>query len=105
MVAEVRARGIEWLHLPISDFSPPDHRFETGWAAHRERLCKDIRSGARVLVHCKGGLGRAGTVAALLLIELGMAPAEAIGKVRMARKGAIETPEQESYVRRWSAHR
>jgi ADP-ribosyl-[dinitrogen reductase] hydrolase len=101
--AEVRARGMAWLHLPIGDFSPPDHRFETGWAAHREGLCSGIRAGSRVLVHCKGGLGRAGTVAAILLLELGMDPSDAIRIVRQARKGAIETAEQERYVRNWTA--
>ncbi|MCA3573740.1 MAG: cyclin-dependent kinase inhibitor 3 family protein [Aestuariivirga sp.] len=96
---EVRARGLDWLHLPIGDFSPPDQRFATAFAAHRDRLCSEIRSGARVLVHCKGGLGRAGTVAALLLIDLGTRPDEAIRAVRNVRKGAIETPGQEVYVR------
>ena len=96
---EVRARGLDWLHLPIGDFSAPDHRFETGFAVHRERLRSGIRAGTSVLVHCKGGLGRAGTVAALLLIDLGVTPDEAIRAVRTVRKGAIETPGQEVYVR------
>jgi len=49
-------------------------------------------------VHCKGGLGRAGMVAALLLIETGDPPGAAIRKVRAVRPGAIETPAQERYV-------
>jgi ADP-ribosyl-[dinitrogen reductase] hydrolase len=100
---EVCARGMAWLHLPIRDVSKPDHRFEAAWAEHRSTLRHQLSSGARVLVHCKGGLGRAGTVAALLLIELGVAHSDAIHQVRQARKGAIETPEQESYVRSWVA--
>ena len=100
---EVRARGLDWLHLPIQDVSPPDQRFETAFAAHRDRLCDEIRSGARVLVHCKGGLGRAGTVAALLLVDLGTTPSAAIHQVRAARKNAIETAAQEAYVRKWVA--
>ena len=101
--SDVQARGMEWLHLPIRDVSTPDHRFEAEWAAHRAGLRKQIIAGSRVLVHCKGGLGRAGTVAAILLIDLGMAPNEAIRKVRQARPGAIETAAQESYVRNWVA--
>ena len=58
-----------------------------------------------MVVHCKGGLGRAGTVAALMLVELGMAPDEAIRTVRAARKGAIETREQERYIREWVPRR
>ena len=37
-----------------------------------------LRRGSDVLVHCRGGLGRAGTIAARLLIELGMKPETAI---------------------------
>jgi ADP-ribosyl-[dinitrogen reductase] hydrolase len=100
--AEVRARSMEWLHLPIRDFSTPDERFEAGWAEHRLRLRDEVLAGSRVLVHCKGGLGRAGTVAAIMLLELGMTPPDAIRMVRQARKGAIETPGQEQYVRSWT---
>lgn len=98
--AEVAARGMAWLHLPITDVSPPDHRFEHGWREHAPRLVHDVRAGGRVLVHCKGGLGRAGTAAALLLVALDVAPAQAIRIVRAARAGAIETAAQESYVLR-----
>ena len=45
-----------------------------------------------------GGLGRAGTIGARLLIELGMEPTAAVRQVRAARPGAIETREQEKYV-------
>lgn len=57
-----------------------------------------LMQGGKVLVHCRGGLGRAGTVAACLLVESGVAPSEAIRKVRTARSGAIETREQQRYV-------
>lgn len=42
------------------------------------------------VVHCRGGLGRASTIAARLLIELlGMAAEVAIQKVRSAPPGGI----------------
>ena len=46
------------------------------------------------------GLGRSGMIAAKLLTACGAEPAEAIGLVRRARPGAIETPAQEAYVLR-----
>ena len=55
--------------------------------------------GGRVVVHCRGGLGRSGIVAALLLIEAGIASRAAVDSVREARSGAIETIQQEAYVR------
>jgi ADP-ribosyl-[dinitrogen reductase] hydrolase len=95
---EVRRRGMLWFHLPITDYSTPDEEFERHWITAGDALRTLLRSGRDVLVHCKGGLGRAGTIAARLLIEFGMEPTIAIDRVRAARPGAIETPEQEKYV-------
>ena len=95
----VRAAGIEWHHLPIEDVSVPDERFERAWPVVWPRLKGRLAAGERVLVHCRGGLGRAGTVAALMLAECGESAAVAIKRVRTARPGAIETAEQERWVR------
>ena len=94
----VSRRHMSWFHLPIVDVSTPDHLFEQAWVAAGEGLRSILRSGFDVLVHCRGGLGRAGTVAARLLIELGMEPAKAIAKVREVRPGAIENAAQEEFV-------
>ncbi len=97
----VADRHMEWWHLPIPDGQPPGPEFEKAWvhagAAIRDRL----RLGFDVLVHCKGGLGRAGTVAARLLVEFGERPDVAILRVREARsKNALETRDQERHVHR-----
>lgn len=97
---EVQRRGIGWRHLPIPDYSVPTEAFEQRWQSDGRQIRALLRDGADVLVHCKGGLGRAGMIAARLLAELGMAPEEAIREVRRARKGAIETPSQLALVRR-----
>jgi ADP-ribosyl-[dinitrogen reductase] hydrolase len=54
--------------------SIPDERFEKEWNVAGEELRSMLRRRLDVLVHCRGGLGRAGTIAARLLIELGMEP-------------------------------
>jgi protein-tyrosine phosphatase len=97
---EVQRRSIEWCHLPIADYSVPTEAFERQWQTDGQRIRMLLRGGADVLVHCKGGLGRAGMIAARLLVELGMAPDEAVREVRRVRKGAIETPSQLALVRR-----
>ncbi len=96
--AAVAAAGLEWHHLPVTDVQPPDGRFEGRWWYAGARLREWLRAGERVLVHCRGGLGRAGSVAARLLVEFGCAPEEAMRRVRAARPGAIETVEQERWV-------
>jgi protein-tyrosine phosphatase len=100
----VRARGMGWLHLPIKDFHTPDASFEEGWETHGAHIRQLLRSGSDIVVHCKGGLGRAGMIAARLLVEIGVPPEQAIKSVRNARgKNAIETKPQEDVVRQTKA--
>lgn len=102
LASEVLRRKMRWLHLPIVDRCAPDAAWDRQWSEIRRALHDDLHGGQRILVHCKGGLGRAGTVAARLLIEAGMSPPTAITTVRKHRPRAIETVSQEQYV--LSAH-
>lgn len=96
--AEVEARHMSWIHLPIRDRGVPSEDFEAAWVEVGEDLRSRLRSGFNVLVHCMGGLGRAGTIASRLLVELGWSPEDAIRAVRKVRPGALETDEQEDFV-------
>jgi protein-tyrosine phosphatase len=51
-----------------------------------------------VVVHCWGGLGRSGTIAAACLVARGAGAEEAIAAVRAARPGAVQTAAQELFV-------
>ncbi|MBH1856248.1 cyclin-dependent kinase inhibitor 3 family protein [Stenotrophomonas maltophilia] len=97
-------RGLVWHGLPITDGAAPDERLLERWQSLGPRLTTDLLAGAKVIVHCKGGLGRAGTVAAMLLLQAGAVSgaADAISKVRRARPGAIETEQQEDFVKSWA---
>jgi hypothetical protein len=99
MGAAVAQLGISWLHLPIEDVSTPTAEWEQGWSEQRGLVHQVLDDAGRVLVHCKGGLGRAGLVAARILVERGAAPMDAISLVRRVRPGAIQTIRQEAYVR------
>lgn len=92
------AEGLEWHHLPIPDMDVPDWHFGRRWIYSGLRLRRLLRQGGRVVLHCRAGLGRAGTIAAHLLVELGVPSAEAISQVRRARLGAIQTGAQEDHV-------
>jgi ADP-ribosyl-[dinitrogen reductase] hydrolase len=97
---KVRKTGMQWFFLPIVDFSVPDRDFESKWQTAGGELRRILRDGGRIVIHCRGGLGRTGTIAARLLVEFGMAPKEAIRAVRKARPGAIQSVSQEKYVLR-----
>lgn len=90
--------GIVWHGLPIVDGAIPDTVWEESWIKIRPSLHQTLREGGRIVIHCKGGLGRTGLLAARILVEFGRSPDEAIRQVRQARPGAIETVEQEHYV-------
>lgn len=60
-----------------------------------------------VAVHCVAGLGRAPVLVAIALIELGMAPLDAIEYIREKRRGAFNRPQitfLDSYKRKPAAH-
>jgi protein-tyrosine phosphatase len=88
-----------WHLLRIRDSDIPGQDFEAAWPDVSKGLHRLLARGERILIHCRGGLGRTGLVAARLLTETGLPPEEAIFLVREARPGAIETWEQRQYVR------
>lgn len=90
---------LEWHHLPIPDMQVPDDRFERGWTYTGHVLRRKLAAGERVLLHCRGGYGRTGMIAARLAIEFGAPPDAALRAVRGARPGTVETRAQEAYVR------
>lgn len=94
----VKSRGIDWYHFPIRDLDAPTPEAMQMWRNLSPHLHQTLENGDRLLIHCRGGLGRAGTVAALLLVERGHSASESIKIVRAARPGAIETQEQERLV-------
>jgi ADP-ribosyl-[dinitrogen reductase] hydrolase len=95
---KVRQFGMQWFFLPVVDVSIPDENFESSWQTAGNELRQILRSGGKIVIHCRGGLGRTGTIAARLLVEFGMEPDEAIRAVRRARPGAIQTISQEEYI-------
>ena len=98
---EIIAHGMDWGHLPIVDQGVPGAAFRMAWPRVLADVLRRLRSGSSVILHCRGGLGRTGLVAALLLIESGMKPVAAIQQVRRVRPGAIETDAQERFVQRY----
>ncbi|MEJ8827112.1 protein-tyrosine phosphatase family protein [Variovorax humicola] len=93
---------IEWLSpkLAVGNLLTRDLLLDATTEPHGAvaHVRQTIAAGQRVLVHCRGGLGRAGTVAACLLVEHGVTPTQAIERIRLVRPHAIETPAQARYV-------
>jgi ADP-ribosylglycohydrolase/protein-tyrosine phosphatase len=80
---EARRLDIEVCRFPMRDGAAPDPY------AVRDAV-KELLSVEGAVVHCRGGLGRAGTVAACALVTLGFEPDAAMAEVRRHRRHAIE---------------
>ena len=89
---------LKWMHMPIEDLKAPDRQFNEKWETTKVLLKNDLIEGKNIVIHCMGGKGRSGTIAAILLIEFGEDNKKAIEIVREKRKGAIETEEQEKFI-------
>ncbi|WP_431268797.1 protein-tyrosine phosphatase family protein [Dankookia sp. P2] len=99
MAAAVAAAGLAWHCMPVPDLQPPGAAALAAWAGIAPLLRRSWAAGGRVVVHCAAGLGRSGTFAACLLLQAGVEAGAAIAAVRAVRPGAIETPEQEAFIR------
>ena len=95
------ALGIELVRFPFIDGGVP--RSIADFEALVERVVSMARDGRNVVVHCRGGLGRTGLVAAACLVACGHAPAVALRLVRRSRRGAVETRGQERLLEEYAA--
>lgn len=89
-------RGLQVVACPIRDRDVPNDT--AAFSAFLDELMDALLDGRAVVVHCRGGLGRAGLTAACLLAQAGMPPEQALARVREARPGAVETAAQERFV-------
>ncbi len=92
--------AMDFFHHPIEDFAAPDLQ-----AAYHtiEHIHKCLTEGKTIIMHCWAGLGRAGTMAACLLVHRGMTAQDAIHTVRWVRPGAIQSQSQEALIAAFAA--
>lgn len=101
--AEVYAHGMNYRSLPIPDRQIPGS--ETKLREALGLLDRELDSGNNVVVHCRQGVGRAGLVAACLLIGRGVDAKGAVGRVSAARSVSVpETPKQRKWLDRYAAN-
>lgn len=94
-------RGIDSFRLPILDQRACDVKAALDLS---ESILGRLREGGTVVVHCVGGIGRSGMIAACVCVIAGMSPDQAIAHVRLHRSPrALETRVQIELVREFAS--
>ena len=97
------ARHLEWFHLPVADEQVPQDDFAAAWAQARERIQALLGAGRSIAIHCKGGSGRTGLIAARILIDRGLSRGEAVAMVQALRPKAIQHPAHAAWIAQFDA--
>src|SRR5262245_18856444 len=91
--AAAAAAGMRFVGFPIPDRDVPGSREQ--FRALVSEIAEELAAGHGVVIHCRQGIGRAGLVAAGVLIASGVGPEEAVSRVSAARGRPVpETPAQ-----------
>jgi protein-tyrosine phosphatase len=93
-------RGIELLRFPIADAGVPSDRGALRLTL--DDVLRRLRGGRSVVVACRGGLGRTGTIVGCLLRDGGLDTDAAIALTRASRRHTIENPTQERFISSWT---
>ncbi len=97
---EAAARGFEVHCLPIADGATPTD--EPALAELLATITDALVVGRSVVVHCAGGLGRAGVVVGCHLRQRAIPPEESLRLLRGARGPRCpENEAQRDFIRRW----
>ena len=96
--AQCAVQGLRWLHLPVADEQVPQADFDAAWPTAMAQIAELLAADKAVAIHCKGGSGRTGLIAARILIDLGIDRSEAVSLVQALRPKAIQHPAHAGWI-------
>lgn len=105
-------KPIQHVYIPLPNYGCPT-------LAEMDAVLERVRAGGTWVVHCGGGVGRAGTVVACLMTMFGLGPYDessesnepqmdgstAITTLRKMRPRSLENTQQERFVSSYVSHR
>ncbi|WP_454442781.1 cyclin-dependent kinase inhibitor 3 family protein [Vibrio bathopelagicus] len=95
---KTRALGMQWFQIEIEDDCAPGADFAMKWQAASPALHQVVDNGGKVAMHCMGGSGRTGLLAAHLLLEKSWDLSKIVQEVQSLRPGAFTKPIQVEYI-------
>jgi protein-tyrosine phosphatase len=94
----VARADMRWFQFPIEDDAAPGPDFEQAWTAYRDAVMSLVSRHSGIAIHCRGGSGRTGFMAALILREMGMDGTRADALVKGLRPNALKLPAHTDYL-------
>ncbi|MGL6316722.1 cyclin-dependent kinase inhibitor 3 family protein [Vibrio sp. WXL103] len=95
---KAQALGMQWFQIEIEDDCAPGADFAAKWQAASPALHAVVDNGGKVAMHCMGGSGRTGLLAAHLLLEKNWPLDTIVEQVKALRPGAFSKPVQVDYI-------
>jgi protein-tyrosine phosphatase len=86
----VRQSGMTWFQFPVEDDADPDEKFEMAWQSQKSEVLSMIKQGKCIAIHCRGGSGRTGFMAAVIMRELGIDKEESTNLVKSLRPNSLK---------------
>jgi atypical dual specificity phosphatase len=96
----IEGMGFEYLQLRIPSFMPPTQKQIDSFIEFVEKMEEQDKP---IVVCCRMGWGRTGSMLASYLVRKGFDADSAIKEVRRIRPRSIESPEQEDAVREYAS--
>ena len=100
---QCQVQDMAWFHLPVADEQVPLEDFGQGWKACKQSILERLNAGQDIAIHCKGGSGRTGLIAARIMVEAGIPRADAIALVQALRPKAIQHPAHINWITQFDA--
>ncbi|WP_174208785.1 cyclin-dependent kinase inhibitor 3 family protein [Vibrio atlanticus] len=95
---KAQALGMQWFQIEIEDDCAPGADFAAKWQAASPALHQVVDNGGKVAMHCMGGSGRTGLLAAHLLLEKSWDLSKIVQEVQSLRPGAFTKSIQVDYI-------
>ncbi|KOO58831.1 protein phosphatase [Rheinheimera sp. KL1] len=89
--------GLAWFHCPIEDDHAPRADFATAWQQQGRQIHQLLKEGKKIAIHCKGGSGRTGLVAAQILLERGIDKERVKQRIQALRPNALTLAPHQAY--------
>lgn len=97
---EIADMGMRWFQLPVEDDCEPEAAFAQAWQTNKAAMLALIADKKTIAIHCRGGTGRTGLMAAILMLETGYSWAEAKSMVQSVRPKALTLAPHLNYLKK-----